>query len=75
MQYLVSGPDQIPNEKLTSSSWEWDAGDNGDHSPSQARLNMTRVTYRNGPVTGYNAGVWAVAAGMLDIAQWIQVKT
>jgi len=73
-RYLVSGPDPIPDGQLTASTWEWDQLNNGDHGPSQARLNMTRVTYRNGPIVGYYAGVWVVDANIgLNTDQWIQV--
>ena len=70
----MSGPDPIPDGQLTASTWEWDHINNGDHGPSQARLNMTRVTYGNGPNVGYNAGVWAVDSDIgLNTEQWIQV--
>jgi len=70
----VSGPDPIPDGQLTASTWEWDHFNYGDHGPSQARLNLTRVTYDNGTITGYYAGVWAVKTGIgLNTDQWIQV--
>jgi len=71
----VSGPDPVPDGQLTASTWEWDRQGNGDHGPSQARLNLTRVTYGVAPKTGYYAGVWAVDNAIgLNTDQWIQVE-
>jgi len=68
-QFLVSGENPVPDNRMTASSTHYDEFYNGYHSASEARLNNIRVKFNDSQ--GYTSGAWA--SDILDTNQFIQV--